>query len=52
MSHVVLTTGHHSDDQAGRNAAQRNPAKHCEHRQAHSAVNSSTEDESSRGGDR
>jgi len=46
LSHAVMTTGHHSDDQAGRNAPQRNPANDCEHRQADTPVNSATEDES------
>ena len=52
LSPVVITTGHHSDDQAGRNAAKHNPANHREHRQADTSVNSSTEDESRHSGNR
>jgi hypothetical protein len=43
---VGVTAGHHSEDQAGRNIPKRNPADDCEHRQADTPVNSSTEDES------
>jgi len=52
LSPIVVTTGHHSDDQAGRNAAKRNPANDCEHRQSDTSINSSTEDESRHSGNR
>jgi hypothetical protein len=47
-----MATSHHSNDQAGRHAAQRNPANDCEHRQTETAVKSFTENESRRGGNR
>jgi len=47
-----MTAGHHSNDQAGGNAAKHNPANHGEHRQADTSVNSATEDESRHGGNR
>jgi len=52
QSPIVVTTGNHSEDQAGRNAAKRNPANYCEHRQSETAVDSSTEDESCYSGNR
>jgi hypothetical protein len=52
LSAVVVTTGHQSGDQAGRNAAKRNPANDCNHRQADTSVNSSAEDESRHSGNR
>jgi hypothetical protein len=47
-----MTTGHHSDDQVGRNATKRNLANHCQHRQSDTSSNSPTEDESCRSGNR
>jgi len=52
LCRVVVTAGHHSEDQAGGNVAKHSPANHREHRQADTAVNSSAEDESRRSGNR
>jgi hypothetical protein len=52
LSPVVITTSHHSDDQAGGNTAKHNPANRREHCPADTSVNSSTEDESRHRGNR
>jgi hypothetical protein len=52
LSPVVTTTGRRSEDQAGCNAAKRNPANRCQHREADPLVNSPTEDESRHRGNR